>query len=64
MPADATWFTSSYSNDQGGDCVEAARLDGSTMAIRDSKNPTGPAFTFTGGAWSAFLTTLTTAKEH
>ncbi|WP_139707847.1 MULTISPECIES: DUF397 domain-containing protein [Streptomyces] len=58
MLTEARWFTSSYSNDHGGSCVEAARLDGRSMAIRDSKKPTGPAFTFSGPAWSAFLTTV------
>ncbi|RMI44301.1 DUF397 domain-containing protein [Streptomyces triticirhizae] len=57
-PPDGRWFTSSYSNDQGGDCVEAARLDGHAMAIRDTKNRTGPAFTFTADAWNTFLTTV------
>ncbi|GAA3880248.1 DUF397 domain-containing protein [Streptomyces sedi] len=53
------WFTSSYSNDQGGSCVEAARLDnGQAMAIRDTKDRTLPAFTFTGDAWNTFLTTV------
>ncbi|SEO19450.1 DUF397 domain-containing protein [Actinacidiphila rubida] len=27
-----TWFKSSYSNDQGGNCVEAARLTGAEWA--------------------------------
>ncbi|MGA4842123.1 DUF397 domain-containing protein [Streptomyces sp. G45] len=38
------WFTSSYSNDQGGECVEAGRMRDGSMAVRDSKNPCGPAF--------------------
>lgn len=50
----ADWFTSSYSNDQGGACVEAARLGGGAMAVRDSKDPHGPALVFTADAWSAF----------
>jgi hypothetical protein len=54
----ADWFTSSYSNDQGGDCVQGARLDGSAMAVRDSKNTTGPAFVVSPGAWSGFLSAL------
>ncbi|MET9210122.1 DUF397 domain-containing protein [Streptomyces bacillaris] len=47
----ASWFTSSYSNDQGGACVEGARLQG-MMAVRDSKDREGGAFVFpaeTGG---------------
>ncbi|MFI6086149.1 DUF397 domain-containing protein [Streptomyces sp. NPDC051217] len=38
----ADWFKSSYSNNQGGDCVGGARLPGGVMAVRDSKNPTDP----------------------
>ncbi|MBO8187453.1 DUF397 domain-containing protein [Streptomyces spirodelae] len=57
-PRDATWFKSSYSNDQGGACVEGARLAGGVMAVRDSKRPDGPAFAFRADAWSAFLASV------
>jgi hypothetical protein len=48
------WFTSTYSNDQGGNCVEGARLPGRAMAVRDSKDPQGPALVFPAEAWNAF----------
>lgn len=52
---DADWFKSSHSNDQGGNCVEAARLAGDgAMAVRDSKDPHGPALIFPAAAWTAF----------
>lgn len=51
---DAVWFTSSYSNNQGGECVEVARLDRRRMAVRDSKDPEGPALVFGAAAWGAF----------
>jgi hypothetical protein len=54
----AVWFKSSYSNNQGGECVEGARLDGGAMAVRDSKVPEGPAFAFTRPAWTAFVSAL------
>ncbi|MDT0342786.1 DUF397 domain-containing protein [Streptomyces litchfieldiae] len=54
----AAWFTSSYSNDQGADCVEGARLTGRAMAVRDSKDRQGPAFVFPEGAWTGFLTAV------
>ncbi|MGI5349754.1 DUF397 domain-containing protein [Streptomyces sp. CA-250714] len=57
-PRDAAWFRSSYSDNQGGECVEGARLSGGVMAVRDSKQPEGPAFTFRADAWSAFLTSV------
>ncbi|MFB7930795.1 DUF397 domain-containing protein [Streptomyces sp. NPDC056039] len=52
-PADA-WFKSSYS-DPGQNCLEATHLSPS-IAIRDSKTPTGPALLLPPAAWTAFLT--------
>jgi hypothetical protein len=37
----AAWRKSSRSSNNGGDCVEVARMS-DTVAIRDSKNPLGP----------------------
>ncbi|AEW93614.1 MULTISPECIES: DUF397 domain-containing protein [Streptomycetaceae] len=54
----AQWRKSSYSTDTGGDCVEVAALP-STVAVRDSKNPDGPALTFTPEAFTAFLSAVT-----
>ncbi|MFF5564817.1 DUF397 domain-containing protein [Streptomyces sp. NPDC012623] len=51
----AEWFKSSYSNAQGGACVEGARLGGSAIAVRDSKCLQGPAFVFAGSAWVTFV---------
>lgn len=50
----AQWRKSSYSNGNGGDCVEVADLDGGGRAVRDSKNPHGPALIFTAAEWTAF----------
>lgn len=52
--ATANWFKSSYSDNQGGACVEAARLGTVGMAVRDSKDPQGPALVFPAEAWAAF----------
>ncbi|GFE21904.1 DUF397 domain-containing protein [Streptomyces nigrescens] len=48
------WFKSSYSSDEGGDCVEVASCP-HAIHIRDSKNPGGPILTLSAAAWSAFL---------
>jgi hypothetical protein len=48
------WRTSSYSNGAGGMCVEVAAVGGG-MAVRDSKNPTGPVLAFSAAVWDAFL---------
>ncbi|GAB3208658.1 DUF397 domain-containing protein [Nocardia tengchongensis] len=47
------WFKSTYSQAQG-ECVEVAFLDSGRVGVRDSKNPTDPALTFTPGEWDAF----------
>ncbi|WP_227999916.1 DUF397 domain-containing protein [Nocardia australiensis] len=51
--SDANWYKSSYSQ-SGGDCVEVAHLDGGMVGVRDSKNASGPALTFTPAAWDTF----------
>lgn len=51
----AKWFKSSRSAG-GKDCVEVAHLDGGSVGVRDSKNPTGPALVFTPSEWDAFVT--------
>ncbi|MFF9566225.1 DUF397 domain-containing protein [Streptomyces sp. NPDC014685] len=59
VPAGSHWFRSSHSNDQGGNCVEGARLDGAGMAVRDSKAPELGACLFPAAAWTAFVTAIT-----
>ncbi len=49
----AKWFKSSKSANNG-QCVEVAFVDGK-VAVRDSKNPTGPALVFTTAEWTAFV---------
>ncbi|MBV9143138.1 MAG: DUF397 domain-containing protein [Pseudonocardiales bacterium] len=54
----STWRTSSYSSDQGGNCLEVADLPNDCQAVRDSKDPDGPALAFTPAAWSAFTASV------
>ncbi|RST07612.1 DUF397 domain-containing protein [Streptomyces sp. WAC05374] len=48
------WFTSSYSNGSGGECVECART-GAGMLVRDSKRDGGAAVAVSAEAWSVFV---------
>ena len=49
----AEWRKSSSSSNNG-DCVEVARNLPGIVAVRDSKNPDGPALVFTADRWQAF----------
>ena len=52
---DAVWRKSSRSNGNGGNnCVEVAVLD-TIVAIRDSKNQSGPALFFSSAEWTEFV---------
>ncbi|MGC0315954.1 DUF397 domain-containing protein [Kitasatospora acidiphila] len=48
----ATWTKATQSN-QSSNCVEAASLPGQ-VAVRDSKNPTGPAHVYSPYAFAEF----------
>ncbi|MGR3872020.1 DUF397 domain-containing protein [Streptomyces graminifolii] len=51
-----TWRKSSYSNSDGGACLEVAdNARTPVVPVRDSKNPEGPALTLPASAWSAFV---------
>lgn len=51
----AIWRKSSRSGGNGGNCVEVATLPDGGRAIRDSKDPNGPALIFTAAEWRAFI---------
>lgn len=50
-----TWRKSSYSNANGGDCVEVAEGFSGMVPVRDSKDPQGPALLFSAESWAAFV---------
>ncbi|GAA1363845.1 DUF397 domain-containing protein [Streptomyces beijiangensis] len=51
----ATWYKSSYSGTSGGDCIEVSDTCPTTVPVRDSKRPDGPALVFSADAWRAFV---------
>ncbi|MFE9023091.1 DUF397 domain-containing protein [Streptomyces sp. NPDC007808] len=52
------WRKSSYSNADGGECVEIAHNLPGITPVRDSKNPNGPALVFPAHAWGVFVGAL------
>ncbi|MFD1658571.1 DUF397 domain-containing protein [Streptomyces caeni] len=52
------WRRSSYSNANGGNCVEIADDLHGVVPVRDSKNPRGPVIVVPAAAWDAFVDSL------
>jgi hypothetical protein len=57
----AAWRKSSFSGGNGGACVEVAIVPGGTdgaVALRDSKNPSGPVLLFSPDEWREFTSAV------
>jgi hypothetical protein len=50
----AEWRKSTFSGGSGGNCVEVATNLPGVIAVRDSKDPDGPALTLTPAQWRSF----------
>lgn len=50
-----TWRKSSYSNSDGGQCLEVAVGPRSHIPVRDSKAPSYGTLLFAAPAWAAFV---------
>lgn len=50
----AVWRKSTRSGPWTDNCVEVAFIDGA-VAVRDSKDPSGPVLVFTPDEWDAFV---------
>ncbi|MFC8717642.1 DUF397 domain-containing protein [Kitasatospora sp. NPDC057198] len=57
-PTERRWRKSSYSNGDGGACIEVD--DAHPGHVRDSKDPSGPHLTFAPTTWAAFVTATAT----
>jgi hypothetical protein len=53
---ESNWRKSSYSGDNGGECVEVAA--DRTVLVRDSIDRAGFTLAFTSDAWQAFMATI------
>ncbi|SCE00068.1 protein of unknown function [Streptomyces sp. BpilaLS-43] len=54
----ATWRKSSYSNQDGGACVEVCDGFPAVVPVRDSKDPHGPVLVVAAGGWASFVDAL------
>lgn len=50
----SAWRKSSYSDAQGGECVETA-VGAAHVGVRDSKRPDGPVLVVSARQWKPFL---------
>ncbi|WP_331448896.1 DUF397 domain-containing protein [Streptomyces prasinus] len=60
-PTDLTavsWRRSSYSNQDGGACVEVCDDFAAVVPVRDSKFPHGPVLVFPAVGWVSFVSAL------
>ncbi|MFD6548408.1 DUF397 domain-containing protein [Streptomyces sp. NPDC058398] len=49
------WRKSTYSDDNGGSCLEVADGVPGVVPVRDSKVPDGPVMLIGAAAWAAFV---------
>jgi uncharacterized protein DUF397 len=59
----ASWRKSSYSNGDGGDCVEVAQ-PGAGLWVRDSKRPHGEILAVGAASWNVFIGHLSSSSEQ
>ncbi|MFB7515155.1 DUF397 domain-containing protein [Streptomyces sp. NPDC056144] len=53
--SNTSWRKSTYSDGDGGNCVEVLDNTPGVVPVRDSKNPTGPVLVVPAAAWSVFV---------
>ncbi|NJQ02482.1 DUF397 domain-containing protein [Streptomyces zingiberis] len=60
----ASWRKSTYSNQDGGACVEVSDDLTGAVPVRDSKHAHGPVITFPSDHWSAFIAAVKQGHLH
>ncbi|CAL9479091.1 DUF397 domain-containing protein [Streptomyces sp. enrichment culture] len=63
--SDAEWISSSYSQANGGECVEWAptvAAEYGVVPVRDSKRPTGPVLRVSPAAWADLVAMAADAR--
>lgn len=53
-----SWRKSSYSNSDGGQCLEVSDAFTALVPVRDSKNPLGPVLAFGAPGWASFVSAV------
>lgn len=57
-PAAVSWRKSSYSNQDGGACVEVSDDFAAVVPVRDGKLPHGPVLVFPAAGWASFVSAV------
>ncbi|MFE1587652.1 DUF397 domain-containing protein [Streptomyces sp. NPDC058737] len=60
--SNARWTKSSYSNGEGGDCLEVAHEVPGVIPVRDSKVTGGPVVVIGSAAWTEFVRSVVQSR--
>ncbi|WP_406353678.1 DUF397 domain-containing protein [Streptomyces sp. NBC_01635] len=60
--SEARWRKSTYSDGNGGNCVEAAYDFPGIVPVRDSKVTAGPVLVIGAAAWTEFMSAVTEGR--
>ncbi|MFE2458276.1 DUF397 domain-containing protein [Streptomyces sp. NPDC059402] len=60
--SNARWTKSSYSNGEGGDCLEVAHGVPGVIPVRDSKVTGGPVVVIGSAAWTEFVRSVVQSR--
>ena len=56
------WRKSSYSNSDGGECVEVSDDFDGVVPVRDGKVPHGPVLVFRAAGWASFVSAVRSGR--